>query len=822
MLRFLLFILALALSRAAGAADPWITQTGKARDFALVSRTAAAPLMYDQADAAVVAHAVRDLAADVERVTGRRPEVKNSLQQAPATPVVLVGTLGGSVADALASSGKIDPTALHGAWESFIIATVEAPMPGVPRALAIIGSDPRGTAFGVYELSQAIGVSPWYWWADVAPARKDALYVAAGTRRLGPPSVKYRGIFLNDEDWGMQPWAAKTFEPEHGGIGPKTYTRLFELLLRLKANTLWPAMHPGTPPFNSNPANAALAGEYAIVMGSSHAEPMLRNNVGEWKEPAAAYNYLTNRDGVLKYWDERLATNGSYENFYTLGMRGIHDSHMQGPKTDPERVGLLQKIFADQRALLESRVNPQVEQVPQLFCAYKEVLGLYRQGLEVPDDVTIMWPDDNFGYVRNFANAQERKRAGGFGVYYHLSYLGAPMSYLWLSTTPPALVWEEMNRAYDAGAQRIWIANVGDLKPAEINTEFFLQMAWDIKRWRADNLPQFLTEWAGREFGAAHASEIADIMAGYYRLNYRRRPEHLQWWLPKEQPRASGWTVDEAAERLAQFTRLRERVEALAPRIGEDKRDAWFELVAYPVTAAALANQRFIEGERGNLAAARAADARLDKLTDYWNTDLAGGKWRHMMAQEPADRQWPSFRLAKWTPPGYASEPPAPATMRSTVLAADRFDARRAGASARWQLVPGLGHTGAGAMTLFPATAAPVHPGRIALDAPRLSYRVRLDAGEARAEVHLIPTYPNAGSVLRLAVALDDGPVRLVELEVKDGGKEWAQGVLDNVRTVSAALGTVAAGQHTLHLYGVESGVVVDKLVLTQPLPAGR
>jgi hypothetical protein len=295
-----------------------------------------------------------------------------------------------------------------------------------------------------------------------APSRP--LYVAAGTRRFGPPSVKYRGIFLNDEDWGLQPWAAHTFEPETGNIGPKTYAKVFDLLLRLKANTLWPAMHPTTAPFNGDPANAKLADRYAIVMGSSHAEPMLRNNVGEWK---ARPKTTTTRPIPTACWP--IGESGSrptagIENLYTLGMRGIHDSGMVGASDLAGRKALLEKIFADQRRLLAERG---VADAPQVFTPYKEVLDVYRGGLKVPDDVTLVWPDDNFGYIRQFPDAAERKRAGGSGVYYHLSYLGAPLSYMWLSTTPPALIQQQMGQAWDLGARRLWVANVGDLKPAE-------------------------------------------------------------------------------------------------------------------------------------------------------------------------------------------------------------------------------------------------------------------------------------------------------------------------------------------------------------------
>lgn len=820
MLRTLLFVTSLLAATAASAATPLVHHAAAPGDFALATPAGAARIVYSPSDAAVVAHAARDLAADVERVTGRRPSIAASSDGAPA---VLVGTLGSSaIADALAASGKLDLSQLRGAWESFVIATVDHPLPGVPRALAIIGSDPRGTAYGVYELSQAIGVSPWYWWADVAPAHQDSLHVAAGTRRFGPPSVKYRGIFINDEDWGLQQWAARTFEPEHGGVGPKTYEKMFELLLRLKANTLWPAMHPGTPPFNSFPENARLASEYAIVMGSSHAEPMLRNNVGEWKDDPRAYNYQTNREGVLRYWEERVAANGRYENIYTIGMRGIHDSAMQGPKSDADRARLLEQIFADQRALLTKYVNPQPEQVPQLFVPYKEVLAQYRNGLKVPDDVTVMWTDDNFGYLRNFTSPAERSRKGGFGIYYHLSYLGAPLSYIWLGTTPPALVWEEMTRAYATGAQRIWIANVGDLKPAEIDTEFFLRLAWDVKQWSAHDLPRFLVEWAAREFGAAHAREIAAIMDEHYRLNFDRRPEHLQWWLPKQPPRHSTLTDEEVGRRLQAFRRLRERVEALQPQIAERSRDAWFELVAYPVVASALANERFFEGERGNQAAALAADVRLDKLTAYYNDSVAGGKWRHIMSEEPADRQWQSLRLSKWTMPSY---PPladaAPHGPRLAIEAA-KFDCQRGGAEQAWEVIPGLGHGQHGAAALAPAGGSAVAPGRIAVDAARLDYHVNLlFTGDLPLELHLLPTHGD-GATLRLAVGIDGGPPQLVTLPVNDGRADWAQGVLDNLRIVKTSLSIKAAGAHTINVYGTDPGVVIDKIVLDGAAVRGR
>jgi hypothetical protein len=811
--------------RASPPAGPWVRAQPQTGDFPLVPGDRAADLVIGADDFKVVAIAAHDLAADIERVSGRKPDVRTATEGI-AGPIVLIGTLGRAPAiDALVAAGHLDVAALRGAWETFLIATVADPLPGAKSGLVIVGSDRRGTAFGVYELSQAIGVSPWYWWADVAPAHRDTLFVAAGTHRFGPPSVKYRGIFINDEDWGLQPWAAQTFEPEHGGIGPKTYAKVFELLLRLKANTLWPAMHACTKPFNSFPENAVLADDYAIVMGSSHAEPMLRNNVGEWPHDRAAdYNYVTNRDGVRKYWEDRVAANGRYENIYTLGMRGIHDSNMQGPKTDAERIRVLEQVFADQRAMLARQVRPDVERVPQMFCAYKEVLELYRQGLKVPDDVTIVWPDDNFGYVRSFASAEERKRSGGFGVYYHLSYLGAPLSYLWLCTTPPALVWEEMAKAYDSGAHTIWIVNVGDIKPAEIGTEFFLQMAWDINRWRRDNLPDYLVEWATREFGAAHAPEIAAIMADYYRLNYQRKPEHLQWWLPKESPQPSPLTPAETRERSQAFTALRDRAAKIQAALPPAQRDAFFETVFYPVNGTALANERYFAGERAArsgladaAAAARTADARLTDETRIFSEQIVGGKWRGFIRLEPADDDWRTMRIALWALPQF---PPTPAPADSAggliSLEAEHFS-RNTGRDgvAAWQIIPGLGRTGEGSVAVLPTTAPRIALARAATDAPRLDYAVNFAAaGEFRLQAYLIPTHPIAGGSLRFAVALDEAAPQLVELVVNDGGAGWAQGVLDNTRVAMTKLKVSASGAHTLHVFGLEPGVVIDKLVI--------
>jgi hypothetical protein len=423
----------------------------------------------DKEDFKVARIAAECLATDVERVTGVSPALKNELRELSG-PAVLIGTIGKSAAiDELIRSGKLEVKPIAGQWESFVIATVTNPAPGVSAALVIAGSDRRGTAYGVFTLSEAIGVSPWVWWADVPPQRRASLVLGATAITSLPPSVKYRGIFINDEDWGLQPWAANTFEPETGDIGPKTYAKVFELLLRLKANYIWPAMHDCTKAFNIYPRNKLVADDYAIVMGSSHCEQMLRNNVTEYDvEKYGPWDYEKNRTNILAYWQQRLEDNGKFESIYTVGMRGIHDSGMPGGGDTQQKVARLQRVIADQRELIAKAINPDPASVPQIFCPYKEVLTLYQNGLNVPEDVALVWPDDNHGYIRQLSSPAEQKRRGGSGVYYHISYWGAPEDYLWLCTTPPALIWEEMHKACEHGARSVWVVNVGDIKPAEI------------------------------------------------------------------------------------------------------------------------------------------------------------------------------------------------------------------------------------------------------------------------------------------------------------------------------------------------------------------
>jgi hypothetical protein len=662
--------------------EPYVSEEAVLGYFPLVQKESLADVVVDANDFKVTQIVAADLVADIERVTGKKPALKNASDKL-AEQVVLVGTLGKSpLIDRLVKENRIDVKDVQGLWESFVIVTVSDPLPGVKQALVIAGSDRRGTAYGVYELSKRIGVSPWYWWADVTPLHREELYVAPERVRVGPPAVKYRGIFINDEMWGLRPWAMKTFAPDEGhGIGPKTYAKVFELLLRLRANHLWPAMHDGdggTIPFNCYEQNKVVADDYAIVMGSSHIEPMLRNNIrgAEWDReyPGEPWDYTVNKEHIYKYWEDRVKANGKYENVYTMGKRGKDDE--PGKEVT---VPLLEQIIADQRSILAKWANPDVTRVPQVLIAYTEVLNLYNQGLKLPEDIIFCWPDDNFGYIRQLPDVREQKRAGGSGVYYHIQWLnGATTAYPWLNTTPPALIWEEMNKAFQYGADKLWVLNVGDIKPGEIGMEFFLELACDPKQYRADNVRDFLVRWAARDLDPRFAEEVASIMEDYYRLGLARRPEHLVQARRKD-PAIYSWfshtqSNDEAMQRVEAYEVLSKRAQAVYDQLPTLRKDAFFQFVLYPVQCASLINAKVIYadkssryGAEGRASAseyavkARAAAERIIELTDHYNTGLltVSNKWKHVMS--PAPGPWGTqFRQFEMPPlSDYAGEGPA-------------------------------------------------------------------------------------------------------------------------------------------------------------------
>jgi len=600
-------------------------------DFPIVQNKIAATMFVDTNDYPGVIRASGDLRLDVERVTGVAPNIVPQ-RKGLGPNTIVIGTIGRSaIIDRLVREKKIDVSSIAGKWESFVIQVVPSPWPGVDRALVIAGSDKRGTIFGIYDLSEQMGVSPWYWWADVPVQHKDELFMKPGRYAQGPPAVKYRGIFLNDEAPALTGWVKE----KYGNYNHEFYVKVFELLLRLKGNYLWPAMWNSA--FNEDdPLNPKLADEYGIVMGTSHHEPMLRAQQ-EWKRHGTGpWDYSKNGDVLRSFWDEGVDRNKNYESITTVGMRGDGDM----PMSRESNVELLERIVADQRAIIAKRVNSDVTKVPQDWALYKEVQEYYEKGMRAPDDVTLLWSDDNWGNVRRLPTAEERKRSGGAGIYYHFDYVGDPRSYKWLNTIPITKVWEQMDMAYRYGADRIWIVNVGDLKPMEFPIEFFLNLAWAPDKWPKEKIGEYTRLWAEREFGPAHAREIADIISKYTKYNGRRKPELL------EPTTYSQVDYQEAEKVAADFRVIVTKAEEIYRDLPENQRDAFFQLVLYPAKASSIVTELYVTAGKNRLYASQgratandlAAQSRAlfqadaDLAAEY-NHTMAHGKWDHMMDQ---------------------------------------------------------------------------------------------------------------------------------------------------------------------------------------------
>ena len=904
--------------------------------FVLSRNAVVAPLYMDAGDWPGAIRAMHDLSYDIKRVTGR-PAPMISKITASDTNLVIIGTLGTSpIIHQLIKRHKLDVSNLSGKWESFLIAVVPEPLPGVEKALVIAGSDKRGTIYGIYDVSEQIGISPWCWWADVPVRHQDELFVKAGIQEQGPPAVKYRGIFLNDEAPSLAGWARE----KYGGFNHAFYTNVFELLLRLKANFLWPAMWDNS--FDTDdPLNPKLADEYGIVMGTSHHEPMMR----AWKEWGRAghqqgsWDYSKNPDALRAFWKDGIRRTKNYAKLITIGMRGDGDE----PMSEMDSISLLEKIVAAQRQIISEVMHTNAADVPQVWALYKEVQGYYERGMRVPDDVTLLWCDDNWGNLRRLPTSAERRRSGGAGIYYHFDYVGGPRSYKWLNTVPITKVWEQMNLAHHYGANRIWIVNVGDLKPLEFPIEFFLTMAWNPQRWSRENLSEFTRLWAQREFGPKYANEIADIISKYTKYNGRRKPELLD-------PNTFSLVNYREAERVqAEWQAIANRAEQVYRALPADARDAFYELVLYPVKASATVNELYMTTGRNRLYArqgraaandlaahARALFATDATLSDNYNHQLAGGKWDHMMDQthigytnwqQPPSNIMPNVveislpkparmgvaiqgSASAW--PGSSSRPalptfdvfnrqqcyvdvfnrglmpfefsvtasapwivlnahhgliqkqrriwigvdwnkvaastngfvkiagagtnvivnvavfrpakPTPESLNGFVEAnghvsieAEHCTKNVPAGNVRWGKIPDFGRTLSG-MEVFPVTATSVNP---PVNSPHLEYRMYLfHPGKIKVETIIAPTLNFAsGRGLRFAISFDDRKPELVTAVPKDyvvdnGVRDWEESVKDGVRKIITIQMLKTAGYHTLKIWMVDPGVVMEKIVV--------
>lgn len=638
--------------------------------FNLVNNNDVVSICYDASDFPVVGKTVSLFANDVYNVTGVLPKIYNN--KVNGKNVIIVGTIQRSkLIKDLVEKGKIDISFIENSWERYMIKTIDKPYPGVEKALVIAGSDRRGTAYGLLSLSEKIGVSPWYWWADVPIQKQKKLIISVSDFISQSPSVKYRGIFLNDEDWGLTPWASKTFEKERGNIGPKTYSRIFELLLRLRANYLAPAMHPVSTAFNQIPENKMVADTFAIVMGSTHCEPLLLNTASEWdKKTMGEWNYDRNKNGIYNILSKRVAENAPYENVYTLALRGLHDAAMGVGMPMEKKVKLLENALDDQRKILTEHIHKPIDSIPQVFTPYKEVLEIYSNGLKLPDDVTIVWPDDNYGYFKRLSGYEEQKRSGRSGVYYHVSYLGVPHSYLWFSTTPPALMYEELKKAYDTTADRLWLLNCGDLKGSEMQVNLFLDMAYDINKFSQENVVEYPARWLADMLNELNYKQIKEITDLHYHLAFSHKPEYMGWgyhWNKFDTPceiltdtEYSFINYNEAENRLYNYRMIGTKVENILNSLPEESQAAFFELLYYPVKGAELMNRMTLGGQKNRWYARqkrvitndikKEVEVCFDSLqiiTDRYNTML-DGKWRNMMSlRQNYDNVSAYFKLPK-------------------------------------------------------------------------------------------------------------------------------------------------------------------------------
>ena len=769
-----------------------LTAVAQNNSFCIAKDGKAANIVVDNNDWNSVIRAANDLSDDVRKVSGKASMVTTGKKTQKGC--IIVGTMGKSrLIDKLIKQKKLDVSKVNSKWESYIIDVIDG-------NLIIAGSDKRGTIYGIYDLSQRIGVSPWYWWADVPVKHQAQVYYNDGRYVSQEPTVKYRGIFINDEDWGLKPWSSHNYEKELGDIGPKTYARVCELLLRLKANMLAPAMHSCTGAFYSHPESKVVADSFGIIITTSHCEPLLLNNAAksEWDSKRdGEWNYKTNRQTIWKKWDDRLAEAAQYENIYTVAMRGVHDEGLKGNLPMEERVPLLQQVIKEQRQLLESHIDKKATEIPQIFVPYKETMDIYENGLQVPDDITLVWVDDNYGYMKRVSSPEEQKRSGGAGVYYHLSYLGAPHDYLWLNTTPPVLMYEELKKAYDTGANRYWLLNVGDIKPMELGMQTFFDMAWNFNAFNFDKAHTHQAEFLTKLFGDNNYQSLLD---DYYRLAWSRKPEFMGFEYQWDDKAHTGLkptefsfdNYDDAQQRLADYKRISDEAERLS-----DGSAAYYELVQFPIQAAYQMNRKFLMAQIGETKQMEAAYDSINALNHRYNEQL-DGKWRGMMALStsftPSCQYYQKPEVAK-------VEKPVDLVLKHEplegccVLNLANFDSKSNDA----HLVKGLGYDWQ-VMQLGEATYT--------------FSAVSRDTIEVT--IYTVPFWPlYKGKTNAINISVDSGETQTFENKFAEYSRTWKDQVMRN-----GAIGKLRFAvdktkpNHTIHFKSVNPGQMLQRVII--------
>ncbi|TWT90210.1 hypothetical protein Mal64_05940 [Pseudobythopirellula maris] len=840
--RFLFLILFVASgSHAHGQELPRITEGGDG--FAVIASGQPAAVWVDPAAPVGVQRVAEWFADDLERLTGVRPSVTSG-EQPPAEPCVLVGVLGsGGVIDRVVESKKIDTSEVKGKREASLTQSVEQPAEGLDNALVIAGSDKRGAIYGLLDLSRAMGVSPWYWWADAPVERRENAYCAPQAHVRPEPKVRYRGIFINDEAPALSNWASDNF----GGFNKDFYANVYELILRNRGNFLWPAMW-GNALFDDDPDSQQLADELGVVLSTSHHEPMMRAHA-EWSRYGeGSWNFERNPEKLKEFWSEGIRRMGDRESVVTLGMRGDGDK----PMTQSANIDLLQRIVAAQREIIAEERGEDHTKTPQVWALYKEVQEYFDRGMRVPDDVILLLCDDNWGNVRRLPRPDEPRHPGGYGMYYHFDYVGDPRNYKWTNTNSLPRVWEQMNLCWRHEVDQIWVVNVGDIKPMEEPIDFFLTLAYDPDRFPAESIGERLDAWrvgwAREQFGPEKAEEVASLLRRYAKYVARRTPEQLD---------ANVYSLtnyDEWPRVVNEWRDLMRDAERIEKAIPDRSQSAYYQLVLHPILAVGNLHELYFAvaenhalADQGDPAANKRADdaerlfARDQELTRRYH-ELEGGKWNHIMRQvhigytswrDPREQVMPEVRrvaadAASGQTPSAAQDAKddhLPPNARGFVeqngyvsIEAPSFSRATEADGVRWRVVADLGRVGSSVIST-PVAAAASAVG----EGPCLEYPIFLtSSGPVSVEAHLSPTldfYGNDEHGIRFGVSIDDAEPVVVDMHADrstnhSNPNPWRRRVSAAIHVAATPSIDATAGAHTLRFWRIDPGVVLQKLVV--------
>jgi hypothetical protein len=796
--------------------------------FPIVTSRETTNIIFDDKDDSLIHITAQLLAQDVELVSGKKPVISTSFNG--AKHVIVIGSIGRSkLIQQLIKEKKLNSSKLEHKWEAYQIQVIKAPFKGVDQALVIAGSDRRGAAYAAMELSKQIGVSPWYWWADIPVKKKREIYVTANASLTDAPKVKYRGIFLNDEAPALSGWSAEKF----GGFNHKFYEKVFELILRLKANYLWPAMW-GSAFYDDDPLNGQLSDKWGIVIGTSHHEPLMRAH-DEWRRYGKGkWNYDSNAVQLQQFWKAGMqrATN---EKIVSVGMRGDGDE----PMTRGTATALLERIVTDQRKIIADVTGKPASETPQLWALYKEVQDYYDKGMRVPDDVTLLLCDDNWGNIRKLPKLTDKRRRGGYGIYYHFDYVGGPRNYKWINTNNIARVWEQMNLAYRHGVDKIWIVNVGDLKPMEQPISFFLDYGWNPDKWNEDNIRNYHIQWAGEQFGEKYSKEIGDILRKYSQYSSRRKPELL------DANTYSLTNYNEADRVLSEWKELVARAEKINNLLPDEAKDAFFQVALHPAKAFANLHEMYVAVAKNKLYGSqnsKEANRWADKVKELYVNDslitlqyhnVANGKWNHMMDQTHIGyTYWQQPRVNKMPEVKYVAENSSATNVSNSALndkkensvsdledivAMEAQNWTRAinTAGIKWKVIPDIGRTASG-ITTFPVTAS----NALTANSPHVQYGFNTTGPvKAKINLHFSPTlnFHNTEEGLQFAVSIDNEAPQIISLNKEDKnsiGGIWNQWVSNNIIIKTSEHQIAKGGKHTLKYWMISPGVILQKLAI--------